>query len=251
MTKEAPLLSVVIPAYNERAHIEELVRRVEDVPVEKELVIVDDASTDGTSEILREKILPRTKNVRLFRHEKNRGKGAAIRTGLSQVRGDIVLIQDADLEYDPQDYLQILRKFRNPDVQVVYGTRFWNVNKYLFVWHWFCNRFLGAHYEIRYLHHFLGIQSLNFLANTLYSANISDEATCYKAFRKQVLEKIHLKCEGFEFCPEVTAKVRKKGYRIDEVPITYHPRSHKQGKKLNWRHGFEAIFTLIKYRFVD
>jgi len=133
----------------------------------------------------------------------------------------------------------------------VYGTRFWKVNPYLFVWHWFCNRFLGARYEIRYLHHFLGIQTLNLLANSLYSANISDEATCYKAFRRNLLQKITLRCEGFEFCPEFTAKVRKSGVTIHEVPVNYHPRSHSEGKKLNWRHGFQAIWTLIKYRFVD
>ncbi len=125
------------------------------------------------------------------------------------------------------------------------------MNKYLFLWHWVCNRFFGGHYEIRYLHHFLGIQFLNFLANILYSANITDEATCYKAFRRKVLEKISLRCQGFEFCPEVTAKVRKAGFRITEVPISYHPRSRHEGKKLNWRHGFGAIWTLIKYRFVD
>ncbi len=245
------LLSVIIPVYNEKHDLAELVRLVQDVKVDKELVLVDDASTDGTADIIREKILPAYKNVKFFRHEKNRGKGAAIRTGLKAASGDIVIIQDADLEYNPSDYMQILRKFRNPDVNVVYGSRFWDINKYLFIWHWFSNRFLGAHYEIRYLHHFLGIQTLNLLANLLYSAKITDEATCYKAFRKKVLDSIELRCEGFDFCPEVTAKVRKKGYKIVEVPITYHPRSHKEGKKLNWRHGFEAIYTLIKYRFVD
>ena len=246
-----PTLSVIIPVYNEKNNIAELIRRVQASPVEKELIVVDDASTDGTAEVLSSEVLPSYSNIRCFRHKKNSGKGFAIRTGLPYATGDVIIIQDADLEYDPQDYVQILRKFRDPGVQVVYGTRFWKVNKHLFLWHWFCNRFLGAHYEIRYLHHFLGIQLLNLLANLLYSANISDEATCYKAFRRQVLEKIRLRCTGFEFCPEFTAKVRKAGYSIVEVPISYHPRSHQQGKKLNWRHGFEAIFTLIKYRFVD
>ena len=244
-------LSVVIPVYNEQQNVAELIRRVQAVDVEKELVVVDDASTDGTSEILRTEVLPHYSNIRHFRHEINRGKGSAIRTALLAAQGEVTIIQDSDLEYDPKDYVQLQRKFRDPAVSVVYGTRFWNVNKYLFVWHWFCNRFFGAHYEIRYLHHFLGIQALNLLANILYSANISDEATCYKAFRREVLGKFELKCRGFEFCPEFTAKVRKAGFRIFEVPITYHPRSRKEGKKLNWRHGFEAIFTLIKYRFVD
>lgn len=244
-------LSVIIPVYNEAQNIEEVVRRVMSVPLEMEVVLVDDASNDATPKIIRERILSVHPAIKLETHAKNMGKGSAIRTGLKQATGDLVIIQDADLEYDPKDYIKIVRKFRDPAVQVVYGTRFWGINKYLFIWHWFCNRFLGAHYEIRYLHHFLGIQTLNLLANILYSANISDEATCYKVFRREVLDKFKLRCRGFEFCPEFTAKVRKAGYRIFEVPITYHPRSHKEGKKLNWRHGFEAIYTLIKYRFVD
>ena len=244
-------LSVIIPVYNEKSHFESLMDRVLRVPIFKEIIVVDDASTDGTRELVEQKILPKSESIQFFRHEKNQGKGSAIRTGLAQAKGDIVLIQDADNEYDPNDYRQIYEKFKDPVVQVVYGTRFHSVNRLLFVWHWFCNRFLGTHYEIRYLHHFLGIQLLNLLANFLYSANITDEATCYKAFRKKVLESIHLKCLGFEFCPEVTAKVRKAGFSIVEVPISYHPRSHKEGKKLNWRHGFEAVYTLIKYRFVD
>jgi dolichol-phosphate mannosyltransferase len=246
-----PVLSVVIPHYNEKETIHEILKRVSAVNISKEIVLVDDGSREDVRELLRREVEGKYPGLKVLYHDKNRGKGAATRTGIAAATGEIVIVQDADLEYDPQDFQQIVRKFRDPDVHVVYGTRFWKVNKYLFVWHWFLNRFFGAHYEIRYLHHFVGIQSLNLLANVLYSANITDEATCYKAFRKQVLDEITLKCEGFEFCPEVTAKVRKKGYRIYEVPITYHPRSHKQGKKLNWRHGFEAIFTLIKYRFTD
>ncbi|MBI2095252.1 MAG: glycosyltransferase family 2 protein [Candidatus Omnitrophica bacterium] len=244
-------LSVIIPVYNEAGNIEELIRRVMEVPLEKEVVLVDDASNDGTGEIIRTKVLASYPGIKFESHPENRGKGSAIRTGLKRAEGEIVIIQDADLEYNPSDYVQIFREFRNPGVSVVYGTRFSNINRHLFVWHWFCNRFFGAHYEIRYLHHFIGIQFLNFLANVLYSANITDEATCYKAFKREVLEKISLRCRGFEFCPEVTAKVRKAGYSITEVPVTYHPRSRKEGKKLSWRHGFEAIYTLIKYRFAD
>ncbi len=244
-------LSVIVPVFNEARGLEAILRKVEQVPLEKEIILVDDGSTDRSREIIQNKFSARPGYQTVF-HDRNQGKGAAIRSGLVKATGDIVIIQDADLEYDPRDYRQILRKFRSePAVSVVYGSRFWNVNRYLFVWHWFCNRFLGAHYEIRYLHHFLGIQTLNLLANVLYSANISDEATCYKAFRRNVLEKITLKCRGFEFCPEFTAKVRKAGFKIYEVPITYHPRSHEQGKKLNWKHGFQAIWTLLKYRFVD
>jgi dolichol-phosphate mannosyltransferase len=242
---------VIVPLYNEERTIRTLLDRVLEVPVAKEVVIVDDCSTDSSVELLQRHFLPRHPNVRLLRHECNRGKGAAIRTGLTAVKGDVILVQDADLEYDPHDYLAILKAFEQPDVHVVYGSRFTNVNRVLCVWHWFYNRFIGAKYEILLLHHFLGIQLLNVLANVLYSANVTDEATCYKAFRRDVLEKIELKCTGFEFCPEVTAKVRKAGYAITEVPVSYHPRSRKEGKKLNWRHGIDAVSTLVKYRFVD
>ena len=245
------MLSVIIPHFNEEKTIRRLVERVMAVPLSKEVILIDDASTDGSVGIIEKELAPLYPNLAVLRHERNRGKGAAIRTGLARARGDIVIIQDADLEYDPTDYLPIMRAFDDPSVSVVYGTRFRNVNRYLFVWHWFCNRFLGKHYEIRYLHHFLGIQALNLLTNVLYSAKITDEATCYKAFRRKVLDSIRLKCRGFEFCPEITAKVRKAGYAITEVPIRYHPRSHREGKKLNWKHGFEAIYTLVKYRFVD
>lgn len=246
-----PSLSVIIPVYNEKKTLPELLARVLRVPVTKEVIVVDDGSSDGTAESLRREISAQFPSLRIFYHSQNQGKGAAIRTGLKEAKNDVIIVQDADLEYDPRDYLPILEKFSDPAVQIVYGTRFSNVNKTLFIWHWFCNRFFGTHYEIRYLHHFMGIQLLNCLANILYSANITDEATCYKAFRRECLNKISLKCKGFEFCPEFTAKARKAGYRIQEVPIAYHPRSHKEGKKLNWKHGFEAIYTLIRYRFAD
>lgn len=252
MNRTPELLSVIIPYYNEKQTIDELLKRVNAVPIPKEIILVDDGSDAASKRVLTDPgFLGRYPNLTVIHHEKNKGKGSAIRTGLERARGDVVIIQDADLEYNPHDYLAIYERFSDPQVQVVYGTRFSKVNNYLFIWHWFCNRFFKTHYEIRYLHHFLGIQLLNCLANTLYFAKITDEATCYKAFRKNVLEKIRLRCAGFEFCPEVTAKVRKAGYRIVEVPISYHPRSRAEGKKLNWRHGFEAIYTLIRYRFTD
>ena len=245
-----PKLSVIVPVYNEENHVREIVQRIRAVSIDKEIVIVDDGSTDGTRAAL--KSLEGNPDIRIILHDRNQGKGRAIRTALEAASGDVLIIQDADMEYDPKDYLPIMEQFKDPDVHVVYGTRFSNVNRFLFPWHWFCNRFLGGNYEIRYLHHFVGIQGLNVIANVLYGANITDEATCYKAFRRDVLKKFQLKCQGFEFCPEVTAKVRKAGYRITEVPISYKPRSTKQGKKLNWwKHGFEALYTLIKYRFVD
>lgn len=250
MTKPA-LLSVIIPVYNEKEYVAELVKRVEAVPLDMELILVDDCSTDGTAAIIENEILKKYSNARSLRHDKNQGKGAAIRTGLKAATGELVIIQDADLEYNPQEYLPIVKKFDDASVYVVYGTRFSTVNNYLFVWHWFLNHFFKSDYEIRYLHHFIGIKTLNLLANVLYSAKITDEATCYKAFRRKIFDRITLKCKGFEFCPEVTAKVRKAGYAIVEVPISYHPRSRSQGKKLNWKHGMKAIATLIQYRFTD
>lgn len=246
-----PTLSVVIPVYNEEHNIRKIIELIQKVPIDKEIVVVDDKSTDRTLEILENHILPIAGNIRLFKHEANQGKGSALRTGFKEVKGEVILIQDADLEYDPNDYPTLVMPIVNGEAEVVYGSRFMKVNKCLFIWHWFLNRFFGRHYEIRYLHHFLGIQVLNGVANLLYRAKITDEATCYKVFKKSVLDNITLKCTGFEFCPEFTAKIRKKGYKIVEFPIRYYPRSKKEGKKLNWTHGFEAIRTLIKYRFVD
>lgn len=246
-----PVLSVIIPVFNEQDNVQKLVGAVEQVGISKEIILVDDASTDGTTDVIRKNILPGARHIKYFRHEKNQGKGSAIRTGLEAVEGQIVLIQDADLEYSPSDYPRLIQPILDGKTQVVYGSRFLHINRRLFVWHWFQNRFLGRHYEIRYLHHFIGIQILNLLTNALYFANITDEATCYKVVKTSVLKDIKLRCRGFEFCPELTAKLLKKGHRIVEVPVTYHPRTRQQGKKLNWKHGFEAIWTLIKYRFVD
>lgn len=248
MTK--PILSVIVPVYNEERSLAELIGRVQEVPIKKEIIIVDDCSTDCTPQIIKD-IMRDHSNIKVLRHEKNKGKGAAIRTGIAAVEGEVVIIQDADLEYSPAQYPQLVQPILDGKTNVVYGSRFQTVNKVLFVWHWFLNRFLGRHYEIRYLHHFLGIQTLNLLANTLYDARITDEATCYKVVKASVLKDIRLRCNGFEFCPEITAKLRKKGHTILEVPITYHPRTKNEGKKLNWKHGFEAIWTLIKYRFTD
>ena len=241
---------MIVPVYNEGRNLQTIIKKVLAVPIDKELVIVDDGSTDNTPR-LRDYIVRLGPDVKWLTHPRNQGKGAAIRTGLKYATGELIIIQDADLEYDPADVVGMVAKFDDPSVSVVYGSRFQNVDRSRFVWHWFCNRFLGAHYEIRYLHHFVGILALNFLSNTLYGAGVTDEATCYKAFRREVFEKFELTCTGFEFCPEVTAKVRKAGYAISEVPISYHPRSKQEGKKLNWKHGFGAIFTLVKFYFVE
>lgn len=240
-----------MPVYNERANLVSLVEKVAKVPLSKEIVIVDDHSTDGSYEILRNEILWKYDNIKLLRHEKNRGKGAAIQTGLEAVSGEIVIIQDGDLEYDPSEYLKLVKPILDGETEVVYGSRFKNRGAFSFYWRWFGKRVLGWNVEVSYLHHFLGIQILNLLTNLLYGARITDEATGYKVFRTSVIKGVRLDCTGFEFCPEVTAKVRKKGYSIYEVPISYHPRTVEEGKKLNWTHGIKAIWTLVKYRFRD
>lgn len=245
-----PRLSVLIPIYNEKDTLRELVQRVQKAPVDKEIILIDDFSTDGSREIIRKEIENSAPNIKTVYHDKNYGKGFAIRSGLKKAAGDIVIIQDADLEYDPQDFTTMCKPFDDKNVKVVYGARFKDYSSGHFLKLWFQNM-VGAKHEIKRLHHFFGIHFLNILTNLLYNAGITDEATCYKAFRREVLQAIPLNCTGFEFCPEVTAKVRKAGHSIVEVPISYHPRTRETGKKLNWRHGLEAISALIKYRFVD
>ena len=222
-------VSVIIPAYNERDTIAETITRVRSSPVEKEIIVVDDASTDGTPEVVESLTGP---DLRLLRQQYNQGKGAAIRRGLDAATGEIVLIQDADLEYDPADYPKLIAPIESGEVDVVYGTR--------------APKFSGMRLPHR-LFNWLAAM----LANLLYRANITDEATCYKVFRAELIRTIPLKCERFEFCPEITAKVRKRGLRIHEVPVTYQARSIGAGKKIRWWDGVEALWTLVKYRFRD
>lgn len=223
-------LSVVIPVYNEKDTILKLIEKVKSVPIEKEIIIVDDGSNDGTREILK-KI--NDSKIKIIFKEKNEGKGTAIRNGLKYVTGDIVVIQDADLEYEPMDWLKMINLIKEKNIDVVYGSRI-----------------LGKSKKSS-LFFYLGGRILSLLANILYHAQITDEPTCYKMFKKEVIKSIDLKCKGFEFCPEVTAKIRKKGYKIYEVPIHYNPRSIKEGKKIRLKDGIIAIWTLIKYRFVN
>lgn len=225
-------LSIIMPVYNEKNTINEIISRVMAVSIPKELIIVDDFSKDGTREMLK-KI--RSRDIKTIFHERNYGKGHALRTGIKHATGDIVIIQDADLEYDPQEYAKLIKPIIDGKVKVVYGTRFPKGS---------------PHPPITNLF-FLANKILTIASNLLYNANITDEPTCYKVFDADVLKSINLKCERFEFCPEVTAKVRKNGFKIIEVPISYKPRSVKEGKKINWKDGFEALWTLIKYRFVD
>lgn len=248
-------LSILIPAYNEkqtilgilaRVRAVDLVVEVQDgsldcslpadvkglVRLEKEIIVVDDGSTDGTRDILQQEA--GQEDVRVLFHEANQGKGAAVRTAIQHATGDIVLIQDADLEYDPRDYPALLQPILEGRADVVYGSRF-----------------LGGPRKAMLFWHAAGNKLLTFITNILYDAILSDMETCYKVFRSDVIKDIPLHARRFEFEPEVTAKVLKRGYRIYEVPISYTGREYEEGKKITWRDGFSALWTLIKYRFVD
>jgi len=223
------MVSVIVPVYNEAQHLDDLLQAIADSPVDKEIVIVDDGSTDGTREKLL-KLTPSERITILF-HETNCGKGAAIRTALRYARGEYVLIQDSDLEYDPQDYPALLQPLRTGEANVVYGVR--------------------PDRPERGLRFYLGAKFLTHLTNMLYRADIHDEATCYKVFRRSLLESISLQCRRFEFCPEVTAKVCRLGEKIREVPVSYHPRNRDQGKKLRYADGWTAVWTLVRLRFTS
>jgi dolichol-phosphate mannosyltransferase len=223
----AGCVSVIVPVYNEAAHVDELLQAIHASPVKKEIIIVDDGSTDGTREKLQAMAL--ADDVTVVLHEKNCGKGAAIRTALEYARGEFVLIQDSDLEYDPQDYPALLRPLELGEANVVYGVR--------------------PDRPERGLRFFLGAKLLTHLANLLYGARIHDEATCYKVFRRSLIAQVRLDCRRFEFCPEVTAKLCRMGEKIAEVPIRYMPRSAGEGKKIRHSDGWLAIWTLLRYRF--
>lgn len=226
-------LSVIIPVYNEEKTIAELLARVRAVELpyafEKEIIIVDDGSEDGTVDFL--KRLPEEK-YKIYYHEQNKGKGAAIRAGLNKAEGDFIIIQDADLEYDPNDYCSLLRKAIEEDLNVVYGSRRLKQEN---------NQYSGFCF-------YIGGVFLTWLTNVLYGQSLTDEPTCYKLFKTSFIKEMPLVCERFEFCPEVTALSSLKGVKIQEVPISYYPRHKKEGKKINWRDGFDALRTLIKYR---
>jgi glycosyltransferase involved in cell wall biosynthesis len=224
------LLSVVVPVFNERSTVAEIVRRIRavELPLRLEVVVVDDGSSDGSDKVL---AALQDSTVRLIKHPHNMGKGAAVRTGIEAVKGDLVLIQDADLEYDPDDWPLMLAPILKGKARVVYGSRFTGERKNMLLTHWIGNRFLTL------------------VTNLLYGSTLSDMETCYKLFDRRVLDRIKVESDRFEFEPEITAKVLKMGERIYEVPISYAGREVLEGKKITWRDGFGALKTLVRYRF--
>jgi glycosyltransferase involved in cell wall biosynthesis len=223
-------ISVVIPCYNEKDTIEEIVLAVRAAPVpEKEIIVVDDGSSDGTIPVLKEKIAVLVDKI-IF-HEFNRGKGAALRSGFQAASGDIVLVQDADLEYDPQEYPLLLDPIQSEKADVVYGSRFMG----------------GRAHRVVYFWHMIGNRFLTLLSNMLTNLNLTDMETCYKAFRRDVLAKIVIEEDRFGFEPEITAKVAKSGCRVFEVGVSYNGRTYEEGKKIGWRDGFRAIYAIVKY----
>ena len=222
-------LSIVIPVYNEMTTLDEILKRVQSVPYDKEIIVVDDASTDGSTGWLRQ---ISDENTTVLFHEQNRGKGAAVRTGFGHVSGDIIIIQDADLEYDPAEYGRLIEPILDGRADVVYGSRFTGgPQRVLFFWHYVGNRFLTL------------------VSNMLTNINLSDMETCYKVFRSSLLEKITIKSNRFGFEPEITAKFAQQRCRIYEVPISYSGRNYEEGKKITWRDGLAALFHIIRFRF--
>ena len=228
--KDYKTLSVLVPVYNERSTIGEVIRRIRsvEVPLEVEIVVVNDGSSDGTDKVL---ATLEDSTVRVFNHAQNQGKGAALRTGLEAATGDLVIIQDADLEYDPEDWIKLLDPIMKHKAFVVYGSRFTGERKNMLLLHWIGNRFLSL------------------VTNVLYATTLSDMETCYKCFDRRVIEPVHIVSNRFDFEPEITAKVLRQGFRIYEVPISYAGREFDEGKKITWRDGFAALKALIKFRF--
>jgi glycosyltransferase involved in cell wall biosynthesis len=221
------LLSIIVPAFNEADFLPEVIRRVGETPYDKEIIIVDDGSTDGTRGYLKGLV---SEGIKVIVHEKNMGKGAAMRTGIAVASGDVVIVQDADLEYDPKDYPVLLEPIMQGKADVVYGSRF-----------------LGGPHRVLFFWHSIGNSLITLISNMFTDLNLTDMETGYKAFRKKVFETITIESNRFGFEPEITAKVAKNGFRIYEVPISYSGRSYQEGKKITWKDGFKAIFTVLKY----
>jgi glycosyltransferase involved in cell wall biosynthesis len=234
-------LSVLVPVYNEERTLEEVVRRVCAVQVPKEIILVDDGSQDRSGEILarlkdqNERVNDPLNQIKVFLQPENQGKGAAIKTAISHVTGDIVIVQDADLEYDPKDYPSLLEPIQDGSADVVYGTRFAG----------------GGAHRVLFFWHSLGNRTLTLLSNMLTNLNLSDMEVGYKVFRAEVLKSIELKSNRFGFEPEITIKLAKKRCRFYEVPISYHGRTYEEGKKITWKDGFAALYYMIRFRFGD
>lgn len=226
-------LSVIIPVYNEKNTVNKIIQQVQDVELEmeKEIILIDDGSTDGTREILKNLESP---NVKVKLHEINQGKGAALRTGFSLATGDFVIVQDADLEYDPREYPVLLTPLLDGRADAVYGSRF-----------------LGGPHRVLFFWHYIGNKMLTTFSNMLSNLNLTDMETCYKVFRKEILDKITLKSKRFGIEPEITLKLARQKCRIYEVPISYSGRDYTEGKKIGWKDGVAAIYHLIRFKFLD
>ncbi len=246
-----PKVSIVIPVYNEKSTIDEILRRVLDTGIRKEVIIVDDCSTDGTRQILESMVARQTKgealapaqdgddpislrDLRFFFQAKNQGKGAALRRGFAETTGEIVLVQDADLEYDPRDYEKLLEPVIEGRADVVYGSRF-----------------LGGPQRVHYFWHYVANKFLTLLSDIFTNLKLTDMETCYKVFRREVLQGIEIKSSRFGFEPEITAKIAKHNWRIYEVPITYAGRTYEEGKKITWKDGVQALWCIIRFKFTD
>ncbi len=225
-------LSIVIPVFNERPTLPEVLEKVGRVPFEKEILIVDDGSTDGTREYLEKMGQNPGKEIRILFHDRNRGKGAALRTGFREVRGDVVIIQDADLEYNPEDYPALLNPILDGRADVVYGSRF-----------------LGGPHRVLFFWHYVGNKLLTLLSNMLTNLNLSDMETCYKVFRSDVVKALEFSSDGFAIEAEMTVKIARAGYRVYETPISYSGRDYSEGKKITWKDAFPTLWALIRYRF--
>jgi glycosyltransferase involved in cell wall biosynthesis len=228
------MISIVIPVFNERPTLPAVLENVGRVAFDKEILIVDDGSTDGSREYLKDMAQNPREGVRVLFHDRNRGKGAALRTGFREVAGDIVIIQDADLEYDPHDYPALLKPILDGRADVVYGSRF-----------------LGGPHRVLFFWHYVGNKILTLISNMLTNLNLSDMETCYKVFRSEVIKNLTFTSDGFAIEAEMTVKIARAGYRVYETPISYSGRDYSEGKKITWKDGFPTLWALVKHRFLS